>query len=294
MRLRAVAFGGEYGPRPAVGDADKTLQRGAVKSAGATQEIAAQDILEDHPIAGPIARPVASSFVGSSVHDIEYDIPIDVAPLEPPRVEAKSISAVAIEVDPGLSPFASPFASRGRAESTFQIDALQPARRQLGPVVMTAMAVSLIILLGAAIRTRVDQNGDTASANASSVLAPRTQAAAPVPVATPSPVTLSGAISAPVSAVSSVSLGGGAPTIAGAAPRSTSATDDATDSTTGTVTAAPGVRPLYIDGARITASSAIVTCGRHLVRAGWAKPRAVIVPCGKTLYVDRGGKTTAR
>jgi hypothetical protein len=51
---------------------------------------------------------------------------------------------------------------------------------------------------------------------------------------------------------------------------------------------------LFVDGTRITAKSALVTCGRHQLRAGRAKSHDVDVPCGGTLVVDRTGKTSVR
>jgi hypothetical protein len=45
-----------------------------------------------------------------------------------------------------------------------------------------------------------------------------------------------------------------------------------------------------LDGARVTAGSAIVRCGEHTVRLGRAAPRKVVVPCGGTIAAD-GSKT---
>jgi hypothetical protein len=61
----------------------------------------------------------------------------------------------------------------------------------------------------------------------------------------------------------------------------------------GTITAAAGVGALVVDGTRTTAS-VVVTCGRHQLRVGRGIAREVVVPCGGSLVVARGGKITVR
>jgi len=62
--------------------------------------------------------------------------------------------------------------------------------------------------------------------------------------------------------------------------------------TSGTITSRGGA--LFVDGARISAKSAVVSCGHHQLRAGRGKAHDVDVPCGGTLLVDRQGNATVR
>ena len=59
--------------------------------------------------------------------------------------------------------------------------------------------------------------------------------------------------------------------------------------TTGTIARADAAR-VVIDGTKLSASSAVVPCGSHVLRIGNAKPRSVDVPCGGTLSIDAAGK----
>jgi hypothetical protein len=43
-------------------------------------------------------------------------------------------------------------------------------------------------------------------------------------------------------------------------------------------------RPLFVDGKRLQSSTAIVACGKHLVKSGAFRPtHAVDVPCGGSI-----------
>jgi hypothetical protein len=77
---------------------------------------------------------------------------------------------------------------------------------------------------------------------------------------------------------------------AAAQPWRTAASD--APATSGTVTSRGGA--LFIDGARISAKSALVSCGHHQLRVGRSKARDVDVPCGGTLVVDRAGRTSVQ
>jgi hypothetical protein len=54
----------------------------------------------------------------------------------------------------------------------------------------------------------------------------------------------------------------------------------------GTITSPGSAWPMFIDGKRITAASAIVSCGHHMVRVGRAKAHDVVVQCGATIVMD--------
>jgi hypothetical protein len=59
--------------------------------------------------------------------------------------------------------------------------------------------------------------------------------------------------------------------------------------TTGTLRlhkpASPG--RVWVDGKKLTADSAILGCGAHLIRVGRGRARSVQVPCGGELVVSR-------
>jgi hypothetical protein len=82
------------------------------------------------------------------------------------------------------------------------------------------------------------------------------------------------------------------PVVSGLATRASGAWEPSTAPSSGTIESHAGT--ITVDGTRITAKSAIVTCGHHQLRAGRAKSHDVDVPCGGTLVVDRTGKTSVR
>jgi hypothetical protein len=63
--------------------------------------------------------------------------------------------------------------------------------------------------------------------------------------------------------------------------------------TTGTVARVAGAR-VELDGVRVTATSAVVPCGAHMLKVGAEKPRTVDVPCGGTFDVAPNGRTAGR
>jgi hypothetical protein len=132
-------------------------------------------------------------------------------------------------------------------------------RRDLRAVVAASMVACLTILFIAALRSYSDPRPGEAGA----VAAPAIVAAA----ALPRPLD---------------STPWNAPPIA-STPRGT-----------GTITAAAGLATWSIDGKPIKARSIALSCGQHELRIGRGAPRAITVPCGGTLIVDRGGKTTLR
>jgi hypothetical protein len=122
-------------------------------------------------------------------------------------------------------------------------------RRRLGGIVLGAMGLSLAILAAAMTRPHGDDG------QAASVV--RVVAAAPSP----------GFVAATSTAMES------APPMA----------------SSGTIVSPGSAWPLFVDGKRITATSAIVACGKHTVRVGRSKLREVVVPCGATVTLDAYG-----
>ena len=185
---------------------------------------------------------------------------------ETPLPDAIAADEIPVDVDMELAPSRggphsiSPLSvsilpgPRRAAESTFKIVAVRtPRRRRLGAVVTGAMGLAVCILLAAGVRAS---------------LAGPIEPLAPVAAATLPPVQ---------------------PAAAAAAAQPWRTTSEPT-ATSGTVTSRAGA--LFIDGARISARSALVSCGHHRLKAGRGKAHDVDVPCGGTLLVDRSGKTT--
>jgi hypothetical protein len=188
----------------------------------------------------------------------DEDIPIDVDLAVPPEIaSAPSISPISMSVVPP-----SGTGQRRVAETTFRIRLTPQPRRRLGAIVTIAMGVAVAILVAAGLRAAV--GGDPASP-------------APVVAATLPPVV-------PGSALAASGQAGQATD-----GWHTTASDDALP-TSGTITTRGTT--IYVDGARITAKSAVVACGHHKLKTGRGKARDVDVPCGGTLVVDRSGKVT--
>jgi hypothetical protein len=79
------------------------------------------------------------------------------------------------------------------------------------------------------------------------------------------------------------------PGFVAAAATSTAAQSAALVASSGTIVSPGSAWPLVVDGKRITATSAIVACGKHTVRVGRSKLREVVVPCGATVTLDAYG-----
>jgi hypothetical protein len=147
---------------------------------------------------------------------------------------------------------------RRPADSTFKIEALRRPRRRLGAIVTGAMGLSVCILLVAGVRARMTDPSDPQALALGAALQPVGHVATPPP----------------------------------SQPWRSSASATPTTPMSGTITSKAGA--LFVDGARISAKSAVVACGRHQLKTGRGKARDVDVPCGGTLLVDRSGKTTVQ
>jgi len=127
---------------------------------------------------------------------------------------------------------------------------LRERRRRFGVLVGALLIMPLGILLGAAIVSLLpaERAATTASTNAATT-APAVTVAAPTPGPTTPP-----------------------PAVEAAKP------------TSGTLLV-PAKQKVTLDGKRLDTTSAIVACGKHTVRVGWAKPKTVDVPCGGEIAV---------
>jgi hypothetical protein len=175
-----------------------------------------------------------------------------------------SISPMAIDPDsePSLetSPGGSPSAkSKGWTEETVRIRVSPIRRRVLYSIPIGVVGLCAALLVTVALRPR-------GSVQSSAV-------AASMPIATASP-----RVSAPPPA--DTSWTSVAPLVA--------------PPTSGTITVARNAGGLVVDGARVTSTSVVVACGTHSIRVGRGSARAVDVPCGSTVALDRNGKASVR
>lgn len=146
----------------------------------------------------------------------------------------------------------------------------QPARRNLQSVVVAAVGLCGVILIAAA-GIRVASASDAPTVNAmrsapeaklKTTSVPGSSPAARAPNASPLAVTIPAALPA--------------------APEKP---------TTGTLLLDGSARAgggAWLDGRKLTASSALVACGPHRIKFGpWSRARTVDVPCGAEVHVSR-------
>jgi hypothetical protein len=157
------------------------------------------------------------------------------------------------EVVVGTWPPAPSFVTTERPYPTVRIVTRGARRRNLVTVVVGSMGVCVLVLVAAALRPHANAPAAAVRVTAVSPARPVQASVEPIPWT-------------PVTTVPSL-------------PSS------------GTITTAAGAGPLVVDGAR-TAANVVVTCGRHELRVGRGVARAVVVPCGGSLTVARGGKIT--
>jgi hypothetical protein len=147
-------------------------------------------------------------------------------------------------------------------------------RRRLRGVVFGALGGCALILVAAGIARVSHASGQNDSTSAAT--------AAALPVATPTSATTPAAAS-PTTVATTAPPGGGAQ----AAPAAT-ATQTGSAST-GTVRldrpAVPG--HVWLDGKKLSSSSAMVSCGTHQIRVGLRRTHSIDVPCGGEIGVSR-------
>ena len=215
-------------------------------NANATQEVRVEDVLSSTEL-----RTQSSAVQTQEIRgiDILEEIPLD-------RNDTPSIAP--FEVDIKAPVMSWPAIHARRAESTFEIDAVQPRPRGLRMIVAGAMLFSILILGGAGIRAALRSSPSSDASRAETVYvratemkksaAPREAAAVPPPAVTSAPLA-------------------------------------------GTITLGSRARAITIDGTRLTpTTSIIVPCGEHVVRVGKDKAQTVDVPCGGTIVVKRSSK----
>jgi hypothetical protein len=191
-----------------------------------------------------------------STQEIDASDVLEVMPVS--RVERRSYpSLMKVGIDLGVD------IEAGRNDDTHQIR-LAARRKELSRYVIGAVAVSCAILVASFVKRE---------ASASSGTLPSTQptmhpaAAAPAPARTALPV----AIPPP-------------PPQAVATPAPT------TDSTgSGSIRFTPPAKAgwIWLDGKRLSGTSAFVSCGTHQVKVGYSAKHVVTVPCGGELVLSR-------
>jgi len=189
--------------------------------------------------------------------------------LEPgARPRARSSSSIA-PVGLDLAPTR---AVDGEISPTMEIR-LPRRRRRLGAVVAATVAGCGLILVAAGIARVVHAGGEptsTASASTTVGAAVATTAAKP---ASPSPATTPPA----------------APARPSARNEAVAATPSPDTPTTGTLRLERPARPghVWLDGRKLSSSSALVTCGTHRIKIGRHRTHTVDVPCGGEIALSR-------
>jgi hypothetical protein len=237
--------------------------------AESTDEVRAEDVLETR-VVERTARCGTRAASAKTCASLEERAPS--ARRAPRAPSPPSLAPVAISTPPlrGAErakgpPHEASHANPRRAEPTYRIWRRGP-RRKARMFVEAAMAASLLVLAATGVRARfAGGDGDGAS------------------IAPPSPEP---PVSSPLADEPAT----------GAAPAVTAASEDrrTATSTVGTLSLGPGASALVVDNAKISASSAIVPCGGHIVRVGHSKARWIDVPCGGTVILEPGGKVTQR
>ena len=138
---------------------------------------------------------------------------------------------------------------------------LPARRRRLGAIVIGAIAGCALILVAAGIARVSHASSSPESTSTATPATPvTTTAAAPVAPPAPSPGTA-----------------------ATAAPATTS------NASTGTVRLDRPARPghVWLDGKKLSSTSALVSCGTHQIKVGRGRTHSVDVPCGSEIAVSK-------
>jgi hypothetical protein len=152
---------------------------------------------------------------------------------------------------------------------------LPPSRRRLRGIVIGAVAFCALILAAAGIARVGHASSEPAGHDTVS-------ASAPVTAATSTPAATAGQQPAATTT-------GAAP--ASHAPTSTAGqTAGGTDRpSTGTVHLTRPAKPgrVWLDGKKITSTSAMVSCGTHQLKVGYGRTHSIDVPCGGEIAVSK-------
>jgi hypothetical protein len=222
----------------------------------ATQELQALDVLElvETLKKAPAQTPDAA-----------------VAPRPAPGVTRKSLTSNSSIAPVGLDLAPHRAAADEEVNPTMEIR-LPVRRRRLGGIVIGAIAGCALILVAAGIARvgHASSAPDTASSPATST----TAAAATTAAATATPPDTTPAATS---------------TATSAAPATTAALPADPSSSTGTVRldrpALPG--HVWLDGKKLQAKSALVSCGTHLIKVGRGRSHSIDVPCGSEIGVSK-------
>jgi hypothetical protein len=160
----------------------------------------------------------------------------------------------------------------GRNDETCQIR-LAARRKVLSRYVIGAVAVSCLILVASVVKREVGSSDAHASTGA---------LPAPSPAARPLPST-------PTASTAAIPPPPPAPISIPSPPAAASTSSDTTASTSGSIrfTAPAKAGWLWLDGKRLSGTSAIVSCGTHQVKVGYNAKHAVAVPCGGEVALSR-------
>ena len=210
----------------------------------------------------PIVPEATQELQASQILDVLEGLPAASRPRERrPLGSQSSIAPVGLDLAAGR-------------DSVYEDDDIQvtagvvvpPRRRNLGKVVIGAVAACALILVAAGV-TRVSQASSEPSSPAKAGTPTTEQPTATTATPTTQP---------PPRAVTSPSPG----TVGVRAPDSSS---------TGTVRldrpAAPG--KVWIDGKKISATSVLLTCGTHQIKVGHGRKHSIDVPCGGEIAITK-------
>jgi len=146
------------------------------------------------------------------------------------------------------------------ANPTMEIRLPAPRRRRLGGIVIGAIAGCALILVAAGIARvgHASSSPSTAPATTAATTAPSSPATATPPAATAPAATSPAPTSLDVSSTGTVRLD--RPALAG---------------------------HVWLDGKKLSATSALVSCGTHQIKVGRGRTHSVDVPCGSEIGVSK-------
>jgi hypothetical protein len=228
-------------------------------------------------MSGPTKRrPVAPAEATQSLQALDV---VEIEELQPKAPEGtpqpRKVSTLS---NPSIAPVGLDLAASGKAKdddanSTMQVRVPLRQKRLKG-IVIGAVAGCLVILLAAGI-ARIGHAVAEPSAEAHPAVPATTTAAAaasPVPASAPATTTASTSTAAPATAGATTASGG-----SGDVP------------STGTVRLGqPSLKGhVWLDGKKLTSSSALVSCGTHQVKVGMKRAHSIDVPCGGEIAVSK-------
>jgi hypothetical protein len=233
---------------------EERSRRGHVRSPEATQEIDASDVLEvselgrPDPVSSPSIRPVG---IDVELAELRKQLALS---SRPPRID-----------------------QTGRGEETCEIR-LVARRRELSRYVIGAVAVSCAILVASLVKHETAESHAPAHAVATSTPPPVAKPATRPSYAStdipppPAPIVVPAAVPA-AAAAATVTAGATATAVSG--------------SGTLRFTVPAKSSWIWVDGKRLTGTSAIVSCGTHQVKVGYYPKHSVVVPCDGEVVLSR-------